>query len=92
MLPSASSDSCIAWVLAEVARPCLSDHQRTLSFVELGSGENHLGIERILTQVAHARFALPTDLVARLHRWLDCYAGSATEHRLRALLAGIPTT
>jgi len=35
-------------------------------FVELGCGDNHLAIERILAVVVHKRFPLPAALLATL--------------------------
>ena len=79
----------MAWLLANEADVCLTRHERTMTFVELGSGENHLAIERILNVVMSSRMALPVAIFDRLTRWLDGYAGSPEEPRLRARLAEI---
>ena len=68
---------------------CLTGHERTMTFVELGSGENHLAIERILNAVMSSRMTLPVAVFDRLTRWLDGYAGSPEEPRLRTMLAEI---
>ena len=66
---------------------CLTGHERTMTFVELGCGENHLAIERILNAVMSSRMMLPVAIFDRLTRWLDGYAGSPEEPRLRTMLA-----
>jgi hypothetical protein len=83
------SDANIAWLLADAADPCLTGHERTMAFVELGCGESHLAIERILNAVISSRMMLPVAIFDRLARWLDGYAGSPEEPRLRTMLAEI---
>jgi hypothetical protein len=75
-----------AWQLAEAASPCLRGHERTMTFVELGCGENHLAVERILTAVILRGFPLPATTLTTLTTWLDLYVGTRGERRLRALL------
>jgi hypothetical protein len=58
-------------------------------FVELGCGDNHLAIERILAMVVYKRFPLPAALLATLTCWLDPYFGSGEERRIRALAARV---
>ena len=53
------SDAIMAWMLADAANVCLTGYQRTMTFVELGSGENHLAITRILNAVMSRRMTLP---------------------------------
>jgi hypothetical protein len=84
-----TSDANMAWLLAIAADVCLTGHERTMTFVELGCGENHLAIERILNAVMSSRMALPVAIFDRLTRWLDGYAGSPEEPRLRTMLADI---
>jgi hypothetical protein len=79
----------MAWLLAIAADVCLTGHERTVAFVEIGCGENHLAIERILSAVMSSRMALPVAIFDRLARWLDGYAGSLEEPRLRTLLDAI---
>ena len=83
------SDADMAWMLADAANACLTGHERTMTFVELGSGENHLAIERILNAIVSNRMMLPVAIFDRLTRWLDGYAGSAEEPRLRIMLAQV---
>jgi hypothetical protein len=86
---SLTSDANMAWLLAIAADVCLTGDERTMTFVELGSGENHLAIERILNAVVSRRTALPVAILDKLTLWLDGYAGSPEEPRLRALLGEI---
>src|SRR5262245_64987187 len=60
-----------------------------MTFVELGCGDNHLAIERILNAVMSSRMTLPVAIFDRLNRWLDGYVGCPDEPRLRAMLAEI---
>ena len=83
------SDANMAWMLADAANVCLTGYQRTMTFVELGSGENHLAIERILNAVMSRRMTLPAAVFDRLTRWLDGYAGSPEEPQLRTMLAEV---
>jgi len=76
----------MAWLLAIAADACLTGHERTMTFVELGCGENHLAIDRILNAVMSSRMALPVAIFERLARWLDGYAGSPEEPRRRTML------
>jgi hypothetical protein len=83
------SDANMAWSLADAADACLTGHERTMTFVELGCGESHLAIERILNAVMSSRMMLPVAILDRLTSWLDGYAGSPEEPRLRTMLAEI---
>jgi hypothetical protein len=60
------SDANMAWMLADAANVCLTGYQRTMTFVELGSGENHLAITRILNAVMSRRMTLPATVFDRL--------------------------
>jgi hypothetical protein len=79
----------MAWLLVDAADVCLTGYERTMTFVELGSGENHLAIERMLTVVISSRMTLPVAIFDRLTRWLAGYAGSPEEPQLRTMLAEI---
>ena len=84
-----TSDAKVAWQLAEAASPCLTGDERTVIFVELGCGENHLVAERILAAVVREGFPLPAALLHTLTTWLDLYVGTREEQRLRALIARV---
>jgi hypothetical protein len=81
------SDANIAWLLADAADVCLTGYQRTMTFVELGSGEHHLAIGRILKAVKSRRMTLSAAVFDKLTHWLVGYAGSPDEPQLRAMLA-----
>ena len=83
------SDANMAWLLADAADVWLTGYERTMTFVELGSGENHLAIERMLNVVISSRMTLPVAVFDRLTRWLDGYAGSPEEPQLRTTLTEI---
>ena len=83
------SDANVAWMLADAANACLTGHERAMTFVELGCGEDHLAIERILDAVISNRMMLPVAVLDRLTRWLDGYAGSPEELQLRTIVANV---
>jgi hypothetical protein len=87
-----TSDSTVAWLLIDAAAPCLTADQRTIVFVELGCGEHHRAIERVLAAAGEVRFPVPAAVLATLATWLDLYTGSPEEQRLRALLTAIAPT
>jgi hypothetical protein len=86
---SVTSDADMAWLLTMAADAWLTGHQRTMTFVELGCGENHLAIERVLNAVMSRRMTLSMAIMDRLTRWLDGYLGSPEEPRLRAMVGEI---
>lgn len=83
------SDANMAWMLADAADVCLTGYERTMTFVELGSGETHLAIPRILNAVVSRRMTLPAAVFDTLTHWLDGYASSPEEPQLRTVLAEI---
>ncbi|OKH64715.1 hypothetical protein EB74_08775 [Mycobacterium sp. SWH-M5] len=84
-----TSDMNMGWLLVIAADACLKGDERTMTFVELGCGEPHLAIERVLGAVMSSRTALPVAILDRLTHWLDSYTGSPEEPRLRAMLGEI---
>lgn len=82
-------DAMVAWLLIDAAAHCLTVDQRTMAFVELGCGEHHRAIERILAAVVEVGVPLPAAVLRILTTWLDLYAGSPEEQRLRTLLTAI---
>lgn len=84
-----TADSDVAWLLADEAAHCLATDQRAIVFVELGCGEHHRAIERILDAVVETGLPLPAALISILTTWLDYYVGTAEEQNLRVLLSGI---
>jgi hypothetical protein len=86
-----TSDANMAWMLAMAADACLAGQERTKVFVELGCGEHHLAIERILFALVSNRVPLPVAISAKLASWLDGYTGSPEEPFLREMLGQIAT-
>lgn len=89
MKPSIIADVDMAWLLADAAGECLTGHERTITFVELGCQDYLPVIKRILNAVLACRMTLPERVIDALSRWLDGYVGSAEEPELRTLLAEI---
>jgi hypothetical protein len=87
--PSIISDEDMAWLLVDAVDSRLTGYERTIIFVELGGGESYLVIERILTALMSTRMALPVAILSKLTGWLNSYAGSPEEPRLRMMLAVI---
>jgi hypothetical protein len=81
-----TQDADVTWQLADAASPCLTGYERTVTFVELGCGENHLAAERILDVVVGQGFPLPAALLKTLTTWLDRHVGMERACRLKALL------
>jgi hypothetical protein len=84
-----TSNASVAWQLADAASPCLTGDERTMIFVQLGCGEDHLAAERILAAMVREGFPLTARLLTMLTTWLDLYVGTPEERRLRALVARV---
>ncbi|WP_241520408.1 tryptophanase [Mycobacterium paraense] len=80
------SDQDMAWSLVDAVGSCLTGYERTMIFVELGCGETHLAIRRILTVLLSTRMALPVEILSKLTGWLNAYVGSPEEPQLRLML------
>jgi hypothetical protein len=85
------SDANMAWMLADAANVCLTGQERTMAFVELGCGENHLAIGRILNAVMSNQMMLPVAIFDRLTRWLDGYAGLSPGRMTQGARTARPT-
>ena len=79
----------MAWLLVDAVKSCLTRYDRTIAFVELGSGESYLVIKRILNDTLATRIELPEAILSKLTCWLNGYAGSPEEPHLRMMLAVI---
>jgi hypothetical protein len=86
---STMSGANVAWLLADAADVCLTGYQRTMTYIELGSGEHDLAIERILKAVMSSAMTIPVAILGTLSHWLDQYDGSPEEPQLRTTLADI---
>ncbi|ORA22917.1 hypothetical protein BST13_35765 [Mycobacterium aquaticum] len=83
---SGVSNSEVAWLLADVARPCLRRRERQLIYLEIGGGDPAAAVEVLLQKVVQRDFPLPIGVRRILEIWLDAYTGAAEEPRLRSLL------
>jgi hypothetical protein len=84
--PSIISDDEMAWRLVDAVQSRLTGYDRTVVFVALGCGESFLVIKHILTDAISNRLALPVATIAKVADWLNGYAGSPEEPRLRLML------
>src|SRR5262245_58500442 len=80
------SDAELAWLLADATRPCLNRHERQMAYIDLGSGDELLAIERILHAVIAAGYELPPALITLVEGWIERYRGSGFEPTLDALV------
>ncbi|WP_231981919.1 hypothetical protein [Mycobacterium sp. E2327] len=87
MDPPFISDEDMAWSLVDAVKPCLTDYERTVAFVELGCGEGYLVIKHILTALLSTPATLPLAILAKLSGWLNGYAGCPEEPHMRMMLA-----
>lgn len=76
----------MAWLLVNAVKSRLTGYERTIVFVELGSGEGYLVIERILAALISNRNVLPAAILSKLTDWVKAYTGSPEEPRLQMML------
>ena len=79
----------LAWALANTADAYLGIVERHDLYIAIGIGETFAAISLLITVIAREQAMLPGDLVCALTAWLDCYAGSTDETRLRVLIRQI---
>jgi hypothetical protein len=82
-----STETALAWALADAASACFTEHDQTTIYTALGAGETYAAIVRTLTIAVRARHSLPTNLITELTTWLDGYTGNEYEPRIRCLLS-----
>lgn len=80
------AEADLAWQLAELVAGRLSAVKRSAIFAQLGAGESHRVIVKLLDTSVQARVSVPREVLATLHEWLQSYRGSGDEPRLRAPL------
>jgi hypothetical protein len=86
---SAPDENDVAWALVEETRMSLTIRELNSVFVTLGTGDFPAAIEIMLRAVTSSEASLSPVLVARLGRWIDMYAGTSAEPRLRQYLSRI---
>jgi hypothetical protein len=77
----------LAWELAAVVDPVLTEADRAAIFTKIGAGETYGAIGHLLSSAQLLTSALQTDLLIRACDWLNAYAGSDEEPRLRAVIS-----
>jgi hypothetical protein len=86
------SDAELAWLLADATRPYLNRHECQMAYIDLGSGDELLAIERILHAVIAAGYELPPSLITLVEGWIERYRGSGFEPTLDALVGRLVST
>jgi hypothetical protein len=84
---SAPDENDVAWTLVEETRIHLTIRELNSVFVRLGAEDCLAAIEIMLGAVASSKGSLSSVLVARLEHWIDMYAGTPAEPRLRQYLS-----
>lgn len=79
-------EASLAWRLIEASRQELGGVEASSIFIALGAGDVYPVIVDLLRAYAQADLLLESDLIAQLHTWLDCYAGSPDEQLLQNLI------
>jgi hypothetical protein len=76
----------LAWELAHLATEHLTSREHTDVYVAIGAGDTHVAIALLLEILVRHRVGIPESVPPRVTSWLDAYAGSDDEDRLRALI------
>lgn len=84
-----SSDTHVAWALADSMAGSFTVDEKRSVYVTLGAGETLAAIRHMLEIAVRNAQPLPAALVDKMARWLDAHIGSHDEPPLRRLLAGV---
>ncbi|AGB22159.1 hypothetical protein Mycsm_01768 [Mycobacterium sp. JS623] len=76
----------LAWDLIDAVSAGSDSAKRVRIIAKIGAGEPHSAIEDLLYAAVLARVSLRANVALRLQSWVDCYAGSPDEPRLRRLV------
>lgn len=76
----------LAWDLAAAVDAALTASDRAAIFAKIGAGDTFGAIGQLLSSAQQLGSALEPELLRRATAWLDAYAGSDEEPRLRALI------
>jgi hypothetical protein len=76
----------LAWELAHLATEHLTSREHTDVYVAIGAGDTHVAIALLLVILVRHRVGIPESVPPRVTSWLDAYAGSDDEDRLRPLI------
>jgi hypothetical protein len=81
-----TSESELAWALADAVSVCFTGRDRLGIYTALGAGETYTAIETMLDITVRKRYPLPAKLISALAIWLGCYVGNKHEPAMRRLL------
>ncbi|OBK52373.1 hypothetical protein [Mycobacterium sp. 1081908.1] len=80
------AESDLAWELADLISPALTDRDRSRFYAAIGSGECYTAIDTALQTMAQQGAPITSELITKLTEWLGAYAHSADAPRLHELL------
>jgi hypothetical protein len=78
--------TALAWELAQLATEHLTFREHTDVYVAIGAGDTYMAIALLLVVLVHNSVGIPESVPPRVTYWLDAYAGSDDEDRLRPLI------
>ena len=84
-----TAETQLAWDLAELASPHISERDRTEVHTAIGGGDCYAAIGTLLETIIRARVRVPFTLAARINAWRAPYAHHADAPRLNELLTAI---
>lgn len=79
----------LAWALVAVSEEHLTASERFDIYLALGAGDDDAAVPSLLRIAVRNRIALPRDVVAGLHNWVEAHCDADPE--LHALLALVGT-
>lgn len=79
----------VAWMLARIAKPHMSEHDRQRVYTAIGSGEAFSAMSLLLQVLARRRPYLTDHARWALRQWLSSYSGHEHEPQLRAAVKDI---
>lgn len=68
----------IAEALADAVDPCLTDSIRNDVWAMLHAGETHIALADLVRAITDANYAVPTDILAALRRYIDADLATST--------------
>ncbi|WP_375482872.1 tryptophanase [uncultured Mycobacterium sp.] len=84
-----TSESDLAWLLADEIVDQVPADDRTAVYIELGIGDDCQAITRLLQLAVREELSLPAGLVSEVASWADIYAGNVDEPSIRDLLSRV---
>ena len=84
-----TAETQLAWDLAELASPHISERDRTDVHTAIGGGDCYAAIGTLLRAIVRARVSVPSTLAARISDWRAPYVNHVDAPRLNELLTAI---